>query len=77
VPFDLPLFFATMTSIPDVTRNAMFKTKFKPDNSVAYDKTPVQLKVLPGVRDRLRQVPNWQGLIREYINQLISKLEGG
>jgi hypothetical protein len=55
----------------------MSKTKFKPDNSVAYDKTPVQLKVLPGVRDRLRQVPNWQGLIREYINQLISELEGG
>jgi hypothetical protein len=55
----------------------MPRTKFQPDHQVAYDKNPVQVKVLPGVRDKLSQIPNWQNLVRAYINQLISEQEGG
>ncbi|MGB7273047.1 MAG: hypothetical protein WBC69_07110 [Geitlerinemataceae cyanobacterium] len=46
--------------------------KFQPDRQVAYDKVPVQVKVLPGVRDRLKQVPDWQNQVRAYIDSLIS-----
>ncbi|MGB7275153.1 MAG: hypothetical protein WBC69_17820 [Geitlerinemataceae cyanobacterium] len=48
--------------------------KFQPDNKVAYDKVPVQVKVLPGVRERLKQVPDWQKKVRAYIDSLISGL---
>ncbi|GAB1540465.1 hypothetical protein NUACC21_31340 [Scytonema sp. NUACC21] len=53
----------------------MPRIKFKPDNKVAYDKVPVQFKVMPGVRDKLRAVPNWQERLREYVNQLIEDNE--
>ena len=52
--------------------DSMPTRKFKPDNQVAYDKIPVQVKVLPGVRDKLKQVPDWQNKIRAYIDTLIS-----
>jgi hypothetical protein len=45
--------------------------RFRPDNKIAYDKVPVQLKVLPGVRDRLKKIDGWQAMIREYIDKLI------
>ncbi|MBO3460595.1 hypothetical protein G7B40_007785 [Aetokthonos hydrillicola Thurmond2011] len=51
----------------------MPRTKFQPDNEVAYDKVPVQFKVLPGVREKLKTVPNWQKLLRAYVDQLISE----
>jgi hypothetical protein len=47
--------------------------KFRPDNHVAYDKAPVQFKVLPGVREKLRTVPNWQERLRDFVDQLISE----
>jgi hypothetical protein len=50
--------------------------KFIPDNRIAYDKTPVQLKVLPGVRERLKAVDDWQNKVRRFINQLIAEHEG-
>ncbi len=50
--------------------------KFIPDNRIAYDQVPVQLKVLPGVRERLKMVENWQAKIRVYIDQLIEE-DGG
>jgi hypothetical protein len=55
----------------------MPRIKFEPENQIAYDKVPVQLKVLPGVRDQLRQIPGWQKLVREYLDRLISEHEGG
>ena len=51
----------------------MPKTKFRPHNHVAYDKAPVQFKVLPGVREKLRAVPNWQEKLRHFVEQLISE----
>ncbi|MEI2583585.1 hypothetical protein [Scytonema sp. PRP1] len=51
----------------------MPRIKFKPDNQVPYDKVPVQIKVLPGVREKLKSVPNWQERLRQYINQLIAE----
>ncbi|MGB5897682.1 MAG: hypothetical protein WBG66_05745 [Geitlerinemataceae cyanobacterium] len=46
--------------------------KFQPDHKVAYDQVPVQLKVLPGVRERLKQIPDWQKKVRADIDSLIS-----
>lgn len=53
----------------------MSKIKFKPDNETAYDKVPVQFKVMPGVREKLKAVPNWQERLRECVNQLIAENE--
>ena len=50
--------------------------EWKPDQGVAYDRTPVQLKVLPGVRERLKTVDGWQNKVREFIDELLAK-EGG
>jgi hypothetical protein len=47
--------------------------KFDPDNHVAYDKTPVQLKVMPGVRERLMSISGWQAKVRAYIDSLIEE----
>ena len=43
-----------------------------------FDKDPVCFKVLPGVKDKLRAVPDWQERLREYVDQLIvdMNLEG-
>jgi hypothetical protein len=48
---------------------------WKPDKSVAYDRTPVQLKVMLGVRARLMSISGWQEKVRAYIDSLIA--EGG
>jgi hypothetical protein len=50
--------------------------KFKPDNRIAYDKTPVQVKVLPGVRQRLKAIDDWQNKLRQLIDTLIEDLGG-
>jgi hypothetical protein len=42
---------------------------------VAFDKNPVQFKVLPGVRDKLKAVPNWQALLRQYVDELIKDMD--
>jgi len=39
------------------------------------DKDPVCLKFRPGVKVKLKAVPNWQERLRAYVDQLIS--EGG
>ena len=43
-----------------------------------FDKDPVCFKVLPGVKDKLRAVPNWQERLREFVDKLIvdMNLEG-
>jgi hypothetical protein len=51
----------------------MPRKKFVPDNHVAYDKTPVQLKVMPGVRERLKTVENWQNKVRRFIDELLAE----
>jgi hypothetical protein len=51
------------------------KKGFKPLNKVAYDRTPVQVKVSPGVRERLKTVDDWQNKLRRLIDELIE--EGG
>jgi hypothetical protein len=49
------------------------KLGFKPSGDVAYDKTPVQVKVLPGVRERLKTVDDWQNKLRRFIDELIEE----
>ncbi|MEG4353541.1 hypothetical protein QUA70_26030 [Microcoleus sp. LAD1_D5] len=53
----------------------MSRIKFKPDNKVAYDKVPVQFKVLPGVREKLKAVPNWQERLRGIVDELIQEVD--
>jgi hypothetical protein len=47
--------------------------KFQPNERIAYDKTPVQVKVLPGVRERLKTVDDWQNKLRRFIDELIEE----
>lgn len=54
----------------------MAKKEFSPDNKVAYDRNPIQLKVLPGVRERLKSIPDWQTLLRAKIDEIISTHHG-
>ena len=51
----------------------MPKKKFVPDNHVAYDKTPVQLKVMPGVRKQLMTISDWQNKVRRFIDELLAE----
>lgn len=47
--------------------------EWKPDKGQAYARTPVQLKVLPGVRERLMTVDDWQNKIRVFIDELLAE----
>ncbi|MBD2280959.1 hypothetical protein VB638_01315 [Dolichospermum sp. UHCC 0684] len=53
----------------------MPRIKFKPQNQVAYDKSPLQFKVLPGVREKIKTVPDWQQRLRDFVDQLIEDLD--
>ncbi|MBO1047378.1 MULTISPECIES: hypothetical protein [unclassified Dolichospermum] len=53
----------------------MPRIKFKPQNKVAYDKSPLQFKVLPGVREKIKTVPDWQQRLRDFVDQLIEDLD--
>jgi hypothetical protein len=53
----------------------MARIKFKPNNTVAYDKAPVQFKVLPGVREKLKTVPDWQERLRDFVDSLIEDID--
>jgi hypothetical protein len=54
----------------------MPRIKFKPDHRVAYDKDPVCFKVKPGVKTKLKAVPDWQERLREFVDQLIARQTG-
>lgn len=41
-----------------------------------FDKDPVCFKVLPGVKDKLKAVPDWQERLREFVNELIKDVDG-
>jgi hypothetical protein len=41
------------------------------------DKDPVCFKVKPGVKEKLKAVPNWQERLRDYVDQLIKENLGG
>lgn len=44
-----------------------------PNDREAYDRTPVQIKVLPGVRERLKAVDDWQNKLRNKIDELLKE----
>ncbi len=46
---------------------------WKADSGIAYDRTPVQLKVKPGVRERLKTVTDWQNKVRMFIDELLTE----
>ncbi|WP_017744511.1 hypothetical protein [Scytonema hofmannii] len=46
--------------------------KFQPKEGEAYDKSPVQFKVKKGVREKLKTIPNWQDILRTFVDDLIS-----
>ncbi len=65
-----------ISSILDIKRKCtMPKIKFQPKNQVAFDKVPVQVKVMPGVREKLKNVPNWQERLRGLVDELIKSSE--
>lgn len=41
-----------------------------------FDKDPVCFKVLPGVKDKLKAVPDWQERLREFVDELIKGVDG-
>jgi len=45
----------------------------KRQHKLAYDRAPVQLKVLPGVRGQLMEIDGWQSQVRKAIDLLIKK----
>ena len=54
----------------------MSKTKkFEPDNAIAYDKTPLQIKVLPGVREKLKAVPDWRERLRTFVDEMVKEVD--
>lgn len=42
-------------------------------SSQPFDKDPVCFKVLPGVKAKLKAVPNWQERIREAVDSIINE----
>jgi hypothetical protein len=49
------------------------KNKLGFTSNQPFDKDPVCFKVLPGVKDKLKTVPDWQERLREFVNQLIEE----
>jgi hypothetical protein len=41
------------------------------------DKDPICFKVKPGVKAKLKAVPNWQERLREYVDELVKQSLGG
>ncbi|MEH2056099.1 MAG: hypothetical protein V7K97_08065 [Nostoc sp.] len=41
-----------------------------------FDKDPVCFKVLPGVKDKLKSVPDWQERLRKFVDELIKGVDG-
>ncbi|BDA69671.1 hypothetical protein CAL7716_038370 [Calothrix sp. PCC 7716] len=58
----------------------VFKKKHKLGftSSQPFDKDPVCFKVLPGVKDKLKVIPNWQERLRAAVDKLIeeAKIQG-
>ena len=40
------------------------------------DKNPICFKVKPGVRDKLKAVPDWQERLRVMVDELIEEVDG-
>ncbi|NMF63922.1 hypothetical protein [Brasilonema octagenarum] len=40
-----------------------------------FDKDPVCFKVLPGVKDKLKAVPDWQERLRGFVDELIKGVD--
>lgn len=38
-----------------------------------FDKNPVCFKVLPGIKDKLKTVPDWQKQLRDFVDKLIEE----
>ena len=52
------------------------KSDWKPEHQVAYDPAPVCIKVLPGVREQLKTVDDWQAQTRMFWDSLIEQSQG-
>jgi hypothetical protein len=53
----------------------MATIKFKPQKKLAYDKTPLQLKVPLGVREKIMSIPGWQEILRTFLHEMIDRNE--
>jgi hypothetical protein len=46
---------------------------FQRENEVAFDKQPISLRVMPGVRKDLYLIPNWQKKVRAWLDIFIQE----
>lgn len=49
------------------------KNKLGFTSSQPFDKDPVCFKVLPGVKEKLKNIPNWQERLRQAVDKLIEE----
>ncbi|RUT01330.1 hypothetical protein DSM106972_068810 [Dulcicalothrix desertica PCC 7102] len=49
------------------------KNKLGFTSSQPFDKDPVCFKVLPGVKGKLKNIPNWQERLRQAVDKLIEE----
>ncbi|BAZ16162.1 hypothetical protein NIES4071_80370 [Calothrix sp. NIES-4071] len=49
------------------------KNKLGFTSNQPFDKDPVCFKVLPGVKERLKNIPNWQERLRQAVDKLIEE----
>lgn len=49
--------------------------QFNPKGNEALDSTPLQLRVPKGIRERLRQIPEWQDKLREKLTVWVEQWE--
>ena len=51
------------------------KLGFLPQDEVALDRIPLQVKVKVGVRERIKAIPDWQNRLREKLDQWVQECE--
>jgi hypothetical protein len=49
------------------------KNKLGFTSTQPFDKDPVCFKVLPGIKDKLKTVPDWQERLRESVDKIIEE----
>lgn len=49
------------------------KNKLGFTSNQPFDKDPVCFKVLPGVKEKLKNIPNWQERLRQAVDKLIEE----
>jgi hypothetical protein len=49
------------------------KNKLGFNSTQPFDKDPVCFKVMPGIKNKLKTVPDWQERLREFVDKIIEE----